>query len=222
MPGGVGGPGDRSAGDEGRADAGPVQTDAEPGVEEPEPVDATILPDLLAVMAERDEYLETVQRLKADFDNYRKRVARQELEQATRAAGDLVAKLLPVIDNLDLAWAHLGGGRPVTEVSEEARALAQARQQLIDVLAREGLERVDAADVAFDPTVHDAVAHVEAGDDATATAGDGGASADIEGADESVDEAQPGTGGVVVDGVLRAGYRFGGRVIRPAMVRVRG
>ncbi|MGH9297482.1 MAG: nucleotide exchange factor GrpE, partial [Acidimicrobiales bacterium] len=69
---------------------------------------------------------------------------------------------------------------------------------LRDILAREGLERVDAVEVPFDPTVHDAVAHEEQdpGDDAAA-------------------------GQSVVD-VMRAGYRLKGRTVRPAMVKVRG
>lgn len=165
-----------------------------------------ILADVAALSAERDEYLGALQRLKADFDNYRKRVARLQEEQAARAAVDLVGKLLPVLDNLDLACAHLGGE---DAGSEEARALGQARRQLLDVLAKEGLERVDEVDVPFDPVVHDAVAHAPASDDG-AEAGDGSA------------EAAGGNGEHAVDEVMRAGYRWRGQVVRPAMVRVRG
>jgi molecular chaperone GrpE len=168
------------------------------GVAEPEVFPE---PDLAA---ERDEYLHALQRLQADFENYRKRVQRQQDEQSARAASDLVTKLLPVLDTLDLARAHLGqNGTPAaTEPagpaeSEEGRALEQARAQLLDVLGREGLERVDEAGVAFDPVVHDAVAHAEA---------------------LATDDA----GAVTVDEILRAGYRWRGQVLRPAMVRVRG
>lgn len=218
-----------------------------------------ILTDVAALTAERDDYLQSLQRLKADFDNYRKRVARLQEEQAARAAAALVQKLLPVLDNLDLAVAHLVQDEPATE---DARALAQARDQLLDVLGKEGLERVDAVEVPFDPTVHDAVAHTEAtpktapADASGAAAPDGaggaGASPDATpapdgvtgaapGGDESGTEApaaaQPaapvdedggaGTGApasheVVVDEVMRAGYRWRGQVVRPAMVRVRG
>jgi molecular chaperone GrpE len=138
---------------------------------------------------ERDEYLATLQRLQADFENYRKRVLRASEEAAARAAGDLVARLLPVLDAFDLAEAHFGAGG---EVSEEAIALTQARGLMLDALAREGLERIDENGVAFDPQVHDAVAH------------------------------EPGDGEPVIDGVLRAGYRWKGTVLRPAMVRVKG
>lgn len=190
-----------------------------------------ILPDVAAIVAERDEYLGSLQRMKADFDNYRKRVARLQEEQAARAAGDLVRKLLPVLDNLDLAIAHLGEGRVAGALSEEARALDQARAQLLDALSKEGLERVDAAEVPFDPNVHDAVAHSEpaTGDAAGRVHGNGtgsaspGAAARASGQDGDGGQAADGRPGVTsVDEVMRAGYLWRGQVLRPAMVRVRG
>ena len=180
--------------------AGPGVEPGAPGDEgRAEVVDAEIfLPpaDPAVLAAERDEYLGALQRLKADFDNFRKRVVRQQEEQADRAASDLVGKLLPVLDTLDLAVAHLGAGGEEEDASHEVQAIGQARAQLIDVLVKEGLQRVDETDVAFDPAVHDAVSHAPAGD------GDG-----------------PGT---LVDEVMRSGYRWRGHVLRPAMVRVRG
>ena len=153
-----------------------------------------ILTDVVALTQERDEYLAALQRSQADFANFRKRVLRQQEEQGGRAALDLASKLLPVLDHLDLAVAHLDkeGGESTTE----GQALRQARTQLIDTLAKEGLERVDAAGIDFDPSVHDAVAHAEA------DAGD-----------------EPGS---KIEEVLRAGYRWRGQTVRPAMVRVRG
>ena len=138
---------------------------------------------------QRDEYLDSLQRLQADFENYRKRVARSSDDAAQRAAGALVASLLPVLDAFDLAAAHFA-----TTPSEEATALNQSRALLLDTLEKQGLERVAQADVAFDPQVHDAVAHVEG----------------AEGDEQLVDE------------VLRAGYRWKGSVLRPAMVKVKG
>jgi molecular chaperone GrpE len=190
-----------------------------------------ILADVAAISAQRDEYLESLQRLKADFDNYRKRVARLQEEQSARAEANLIGKLLPVIDNLDLAWAHLGprdedGQGEGGSVSEEARAIGQARGQLLDVLGKEGLERVDAVGVPFDPTVHDAVAHTEVDGKADGNLGVANSGAVGGGpADEVADGG--GAGGPVphtvsVDEVLRAGYRWRGQVLRPAMVRVRG
>jgi molecular chaperone GrpE len=139
------------------------------------------------VERERDEYLDALQRLQADFENYRKRVARSSMDAADRAAGEVVAKMLPVLDAFDLAAAHF-----LNAPSEEAEALAQARGLLLDALSKEGLARIDEVGVAFDPQVHDAVAHIE-GDE-----------------------------GPVVDQVLRAGYLWKGSVLRPAMVRVQG
>ena len=139
---------------------------------------------------QRDDYLEALQRLQAEFENYRKRVARTSDDAVTRATGDLVVKLLPVLDAFDLAQAHFANA-----LSDEALALSQARGLLLDALAKDGLQRIDEVNVAFDPQVHDAVAHVE---------GDG-------------DDGEQ-----VIDEVLRAGYRWKGGVLRPAMVKVKG
>jgi len=140
---------------------------------------------------ERDEYLLALQRTQADFENYRKRIARLQEEQSARASGQLVEKLLPVLDTLDLAEAHLNES---LEPSEDGKALRASRAMLMDTLNKEGLERVDQAGVPFDPSVHDAVAHAE---------------------------AEEGQDGAVVEEVLRAGYRWKGQVLRAAMVRVR-
>ena len=141
---------------------------------------------------ERDEYLMALQRTQADFENYRKRVARLQEEQSARASGQLVERLLPVLDTLDLAEAHLNDS---LEVSEDGKALRASRAMLTDILDKAGLERVDQAGVPFDPSVHDAVAHAE---------------------------AEEGQEGAVVEEVLRSGYRWKGQVLRAAMVRVRG
>jgi molecular chaperone GrpE len=141
---------------------------------------------------ERDEYLLALQRTQADFENYRKRIARLQEEQSARAAAGLVDKLLPVLDALDLAEAHLNES---FDVSEGGKALRASRAMLMDILAKEGLERVDQAEVPFDPSVHDAVARSD---------GDGAG------------------GETVVEEVLRSGYRWKGQGLRAAMVRVRG
>ncbi len=138
-----------------------------------------VLEDLSKLAAERDDYLDQLRRTRADFENYRKRMLRQQTEHLERAAEDLVEKLLPVLDNFDAALAH-------------GQGFDQVYASLMSVLEKEGLERIDPAGKAFDPTEADAVAH-EAGD-----------------------------GGPVVAEVLRSGYRWKGRVVRPAMVRVKG
>ncbi len=138
------------------------------------------------LVRERDEYKDALLRLQAEFDNYRKRVQRQQIEIFENAAASLVKKLLPVLDTADLALAH-GGGEDVKQVAGA----------LFDILSKEGLERVDPEGLPFDPVHHDAVAHEPAeGDDAP---------------------ERP-----EVSEVLRAGYRWKGQVLRPAMVKVRG
>ena len=150
------------------------------------------LDPMKVLAAERDEYLLALQRVQAEFENYRKRIQRLQDEQSARAATDLVTKLLHVLDTLDLAQAHQGESGAG---SEDAKALQAARSMLLETLAKEGLERVNEAEVPFDPEVHDAVAKCEG---------------DVEGGEPVIDE------------VLRSGYRWRGRVLRPAMVRVRG
>jgi molecular chaperone GrpE len=140
--------------------------------------------------AERDEYLDALQRLQADFDNYRKRSVRQQTELLERATEGLLVQLLPVLDALDLAEAHAS--------KEEQAALSQVGTLLRETLSRQGLERIDAVGVEFDPTVHDAVAHEEKDPD--------------QGEEKPHEIAE----------VMRAGYRLKGRVVRPAMVKVKG
>jgi molecular chaperone GrpE len=144
---------------------------------------------------QRDEYLDSLRRLQAEFENYKKRVAKQQADQMARAALGLVEKLLPVLDTLDLATEHLGDAD-----SADGRALVAASGQLRDVLSKEGLERIDPIGKPFDPNDHEAVGHVPA--------------------EEPVDpDATPGE--PVVGQVMRPGYRWRGAVVRPAMVMVR-
>jgi molecular chaperone GrpE len=147
-----------------------------PDVSDPAAVAASL------VAQERDDYRDALVRLQADFENYKKRVAKQQEDLRQRAAETLVEKLLPVLDTADLALSH-GGGEDVKQIWAA----------LYGALEKEGLERIDDPGSPFDPTLHDAVAH-EPGD---------------EGPQEVVE-------------VLRAGYRWRGRVLRPAMVKVRG
>lgn len=140
-----------------------------------------IIEQLERVTAERDGHFDARARLQAEFDNYRKRVSAQQVEQAERANESLVGKLLPVLDACDAALAHnVEGVEPIAT-------------QLIAVLEREGLQRLAAKDAPFDPEFHEAVMHEE---------GDGGAATVVE--------------------VFRTGYTWKNRVLRPAMVKVRG
>ena len=154
---------------------------------------------LSVALDERDEYLDALRRLQAEFENYRKRVAKQQADQVAQAAALLVDKLLPVLDTLDLAAEHLGDAE-----STDGKALLAASSLLHSVLSKEGLERLDPIGEEFDPTAQEAVGHlpVEEGTDGGGVPG--------------------APGGPVVAQVMRPGYRWKGSVVRPAMVVVRG
>ena len=135
-------------------------------------------------LAQRKEYLDAVQRLKAEFENYRKRVLRDQHDQGERAGQRVVEGLLGAFDALDLAVRY----HP--DVVEPLYAA------LREPLAAQGLERLEPTGSPFDPAEHEAMWH-EAGDE------------------DEEDKA------VEVE-VLRPGYRWKGRLLRPAMVKVRG
>lgn len=138
-------------GEPARAD-GPVDAveveDADGVPTEPADDDAVV-----RIAAERDEYLDALQRLKAEFDNYRKRVDRDREAQQAAGVRDLVAELLPVIDNLERAVEALGeAGAPIVAGVEMVRG------QLTGLLAGRGVEEIVAHAATFDPEVHEAVA----------------------------------------------------------------
>ena len=165
------------------------------GTGDTEEVEATEADPLEVARAERDEYLDSLRRLQAEFENYKKRVLKQQSDQMARAAASLVDKLLPVLDAMDLATDHVGGAD-----SDEAKALVAASGLLHGILEKEGLERIDPAGQEFDPTAHEAVGHQPAPDGA-----------------EPTESGEP-----RVTQVMRAGYRWHGTVVRPAMVMVEG
>lgn len=175
--------GDRITGGEAGIDANAaavvVEEDLDDDLDDLDELDR--LDEVGAVQRQRDDYLDALRHLQADFENYKKRVAKQQADVAERAAQTLVEQLLPALDNADLALAH-GAGEGIKQIWDGFN----------DALAKAGLERIDTAGEAFDPNQHDAVAH------------------------------EPGEGPQEVAEVMRAGYRWKGRVVRPAMVKVRG
>ncbi|MHB8467578.1 MAG: nucleotide exchange factor GrpE [Acidimicrobiales bacterium] len=123
--------------------------DADVGDDSVAEAEAAVVSDLDAARAERDDYLDALRRLQADFENYKKRMLKQQTDLLERAAQTLVEKLLHVLDAADLAIAH-GAGEEV----------AQIAGLLMDTLVKEGLAGVDPKPGdPFDPTEHDAVAH---------------------------------------------------------------
>jgi molecular chaperone GrpE len=107
-----------------------------------------------AVTEPAHDYLDDLRRLQAEFDNYRKRMMREQTEIAGRASARLIERLLVVLDNFDRALAH----------HADHNGLDLVHKELMAVLSTEGLERIDAIGKPFDPTLHEAVeSHEEEG-----------------------------------------------------------
>lgn len=156
------------------------------------------------VSAERDDYLDQLQRHRAEFQNFRRRVESERLQQVSAGVGRLVESLLPVLDACDVAEAQ---GH--TEVAAVGQALMVA-------LGKAGLERIDAVGEHFDPTLHEAVTIEEAPTAPAEASGDDGIDASDDAAADRTD-----AGRQIVTAELRSGFRFDGRVLRAAMVKVR-
>jgi molecular chaperone GrpE len=107
---------------------------------------------LAQVTRARDEYLDALQRLKAEFDNYRKRAAREQSDIVSRAAERLVKELLPVLDDLERALV-------AAEEHEEGKledGVRLVQRALADALRREGLAEIE-TNGKFDPHIHEAL-----------------------------------------------------------------
>ena len=157
------------------------------------------LDELGETKRERDEYLELAKRTKADFENYRKRVAKDTSEALARGKADLSRELLPTLDNLERALAAGQDARAresATRLAEVHEALvkgvAMVRDQLHNRLAAAGVEPFDPTGERFDPQLHEALS----------TRPDEG--------------TEP---GVVLETIER-GYRLNGQVLRAAKVVV--
>ncbi|MEK7474155.1 MAG: nucleotide exchange factor GrpE [Candidatus Coatesbacteria bacterium] len=137
-------------------------------------------------------------RLAADFDNYRKRSQRESQELAAGAGEALVKDLLPVLDNLERALAACAeakvedGSPHAAAVESVAKGVELTMRQFQAVLAKQGVERIQAVGKPFDPHRHEALLQEEREDATVET----------------------------VTGELEAGYVLRGRVLRPAKVRV--
>jgi molecular chaperone GrpE len=132
----------------------PIVND-EPQVTEEEAVEGEIeeeIDPLAEVTRERDDYLDALQRLKAEFDNYRKRAAREQRDIVSRAAERLVKELLPVLDDLERALT-------AAEEHEEAKledGVRLVQRALADAMQREGLAEIE-TNGKFDPHIHEAL-----------------------------------------------------------------
>jgi len=105
------------------------------------------------------ELTDLLQRKVAEFDNYRKRVQREQQEFAGRATEALIEQLLPVLDSLELAL-NSGGG----DADSYRRGVELIHKQLLELLSRHGVETIDAVGAQFDPNFHEAIDHVPSAD----------------------------------------------------------
>jgi molecular chaperone GrpE len=146
------------------------------------------LAKLSKLESERDDYRDMLKRVQAEFENYRKRMIKEQTAFVDRATSDLVDQLLPVLDSFELALknADVAGA----DVESVRKGVELVYAELVGVLEKAGLSRIEADGKPFDPNVHEAVMQEE------------------------------GDGEPVVSDVLRTGYTLKGRVLRPAMVKV--
>lgn len=124
------------------------------GGESPPPPQPVPLTELEQVTKERDDYLDGFRRLQAEFENYKKAVAKREADSRARANDSLVSELLPVLDACALAIANPAAGSNPEDI-------ARVQTALVDALTRQGLEVLDPTGAAFDPEQHEAVMHEE-------------------------------------------------------------
>ena len=150
--------------------------------------ESALAEQLQKLAAEKQDLTNTLVRLQADFDNYRKRTEKEHDQARHRGVENLVEQLLPVLDGFDRALAaHDDPG-----YEDYRKGFELIRKQLWDLLAKQGVHRIESIGKEFDPNVHHAVEHVP-----TSDYPDGAV----------IEEFQP-------------GYTFHHRVLRPAMVRV--
>jgi len=117
-----------------------------------------IAADLDKARAEAESYLDDLRRLQADFDNYRKRTLREQTARAAAASQALVARLLPVLDNFELAVSSAERSR---DFDRMLKGVEMVFGELREVLEAEGLVRIEAEGKPFDPERHEAVIAVE-------------------------------------------------------------
>jgi molecular chaperone GrpE len=111
--------------------------------------------ELTATAAQRDQYLALAQRTQADFENYRKRVAREAGVAEGRGLTRLARELLPALDNLDLALAHAADADADPALMDGLRL---GQRELLGALERAGITPYGEAGEQFDPEFHEAVA----------------------------------------------------------------
>lgn len=161
-----------------------------PAAEQPQaPVgEASLAEQVQKLLAEKHDLMNTLVRRQADFENYRKRIEKERNSDRHRSIESLIEHVLPVLDAFDRA---LAADHDLSD-AEYRKGFELIRRQLWDVLAKQGLKRIESTGTEFDPNFHHAIDRVETTEHPDGTV---------------ISELQP-------------GYTFHGRVVRPAMVRV--
>ncbi|HWF74603.1 MAG TPA: nucleotide exchange factor GrpE [Solirubrobacteraceae bacterium] len=137
------------------APAPDAETETELNHQHPVEID---LEELVARAEKADEYLELAKRTKADFENFRKRTARDAAAAQTRGVSKLARELLPAIDNLDRALVAAS----TTAAEELASGIKLVHDEILAAFARAGIEPFSPEGEAFDPQEHEAVAQLPA------------------------------------------------------------
>jgi molecular chaperone GrpE len=115
---------------------------------------AEVAGDLQAAQGEAQRYLDHLRRLQAEFDNYRKRVAKEQAELAELGSMPVVRRLLEVLDDFELA---LMSAEDQPDFERFLKGIELVYSKLVDALKAEGLERMPAEGTAFDPQLHEAL-----------------------------------------------------------------
>ena len=144
--------------------------------------------EMAKLTADLEELRQTLLRRQADFDNYRKRIEKERFEDSKRATARVIEGLIPVIDGFEHALA----AHREPEYDNYRKGFELIYKQLLENVAKLGIERIDPVGKSFDPHLHQAVDRAETTDHADGT----------------------------ILQVFQPGYVFHGRVLRPAMVRV--
>jgi molecular chaperone GrpE len=156
--------------------------------------------EVAAAQAKADEYWDKLQRSAAEYQNSRRRLENQQAEEIERANGALIKRLMPVLDDFDLAFQNMPSelqdgesGEGSTQQVAWVQGFRQIRKKLLDILADQGVTTIDTSGE-FDPHLHEAIGS------------------------EPSDSVE--SGHIIAE--VRAGYMYKGRVLRPALVRVAG
>ncbi|HEY2005748.1 MAG TPA: nucleotide exchange factor GrpE [Solirubrobacteraceae bacterium] len=176
------------------APVGPATTPKEEGQEPEAALQDGDIAALIAKAQKADEYLELAQRTRAEFENYRRRTARDAAVAQERGVNKLALELLPAIDNLDRALAHADSVEAENGDASLVHGIKHVHADVLAALKRAGIEPFSPEGEPFDPQFHEAVAQ------------------------QPQEGAAPGT---VVE-VYQRGYRRGESVLRPARVVVAG